>query len=227
MMECASLNHDCAEGPDVALHRVSAMKQQRRASPRRSSDLGKGVNLHAIQHFSQAKVRNLAPPLSGQEYVRTFQIQMSDRLVVERQEASSNVLDDLLAPVQHLSLSIHSDRPETVSMISLCIYHGGDDAMTGCEVVVEKALATRMYADVRVATRTERTQSKLSPMHCNWDTSGSVFWAACCRRIYDSDLLYHWNSSESRMARYRVPPGRNSMHSNRPCGATLHISFQS
>ena len=46
------------------------MEEQCRASPHWSSDLGEGVCWHAVQHFSQAKVRNLASPLSGQEDVR-------------------------------------------------------------------------------------------------------------------------------------------------------------
>ena len=111
----ASLNHDCAERPDVTLHRVSAMEEQRRARPCRSSDLGEGVCWHAVQHFSQAKVRNLASPLSGQQNVGALQIQMTDILLVQRQQARSNVLDDLFAPVQHLTQIIHNNGPNQVS----------------------------------------------------------------------------------------------------------------
>ena len=72
------LNQNRAKRPDVTLHRVSAMEEQRRARPCRSSDLGEGVRCHAVQHFPQAKVRNLASPLSGQEDIWALHVQMSD-----------------------------------------------------------------------------------------------------------------------------------------------------
>ena len=104
----ASLNHDCAERPDVTLRRVSAMKQQRRASPRRSSDLGECICCHAVQHFPQTKVCNLAPPSTRQQNIWALDVQVSYGLLVQRQEASSNVQNYLLAPVWHMSHEIRS-----------------------------------------------------------------------------------------------------------------------
>ena len=94
----AHLNDDCAERPDITLHRVSALKQKLRTGPGRGSDLRERICWHAIQHLAQAEVCNLAPPFTRQQNIWTFNVQVADRPFVKGEQTRSNVLDDLLAP---------------------------------------------------------------------------------------------------------------------------------
>ena len=96
--QVAHLNDDCAERPDITLHRVSALKQKLRTGPGRGSYLRERICWHAIQHLPQTEVCNLAPPFTRQQNIWTFNVQVADRPFVKGEQARSNVLDDLLAP---------------------------------------------------------------------------------------------------------------------------------